>query len=65
MVMEKVQRIAFRFVAGGTICIGSTEILTKLPSEGRSSEVYHNIADDIVTPLTRSLLNPEGTYVCM
>ncbi len=60
MVLEKLQRITFRFVTGGTIFIGTTEILTKLPSEGRSSEFYHYLANDIATPFTRSLLNPEG-----
>ena len=41
---------------------GTFEITTRLPSEGRASEIYHSLSDNVATPLMRKILNPEGTY---
>lgn len=55
----------FKALTHGTIFLGSVEIITHLPSEGRSSKLYHYIADEIITPLTR-ILDPEGiaSFTC-
>lgn len=44
------------------IVLGSIEVATKLPSEGRSSKLYHDISDQVVTPLLRRLLQPEDAH---
>ena len=40
--------------------LGVAEFTTHLPSQGRSSEFYHAIADNVGTPLLRKFLDPEG-----
>ena len=47
-------------VGTGIFVIASVEFTTKLPSEGRSSQLYHDLSDKVVTPLFRKVLNPEG-----
>ncbi len=49
-------------VTTGIVVFGTVELVTNLPSQGRSSLWYHTVADDIVTPLLRQILNPEGTF---
>jgi len=36
------------------------EVTTKLPSQGRSSEAYHRVADRVVAPALRAFVGPEG-----
>lgn len=47
-------------VETGILAIASVEVVTKLPSEGRSSQLYHDLSDKVITPLFRKVLNPEG-----
>jgi len=46
----------------GILVVASVEFTTKLPSEGRSSQVYHDISDKVVTPLIRKILDPEDAH---
>jgi dihydroorotate dehydrogenase len=39
--------------------VGTLEVTTHLPSQGRSSAFYHSLADDVVVPAMRATLNPE------
>lgn len=41
------------------------EVTTHAPSTRlRSTQAYHDAADDVVTPLMRRFLNPESEYHC-
>jgi hypothetical protein len=54
------RNVTVRAVVGGTVLIGITEWTTHLPSQGRSSQFYHTLADEWVTPAMRRFLDPEG-----
>lgn len=56
--MQSLRRATFRTV----IVVGAVEVATHLPSQGKSSEVYHYLADDWGTPLLRRFLNPEHAH---
>jgi hypothetical protein len=58
--LRSIRRGAIRAAVGGTVLVGTIEVTTHLPSQGRSSDVYHMLADDFGTPLLRRLLGPEG-----
>jgi dihydroorotate dehydrogenase len=60
--LRSLRRTTFRTIVGGTIAVGTLEVTTHLPSQGRSSEFYHSLADDGVTPLLRRVLNPEQAH---
>ena len=55
---QSLRRITIRTVA----VIGVVEWTTHVPSQGRSSELYHYIADTWVTPLLRRFLDPESAH---
>jgi len=59
--LQSIKRATVKTVVGGTLTIGLIEYTTQLPSQGRSSEVYHKISDKIVTPFMRKTLDPEGS----
>ena len=56
--LRSLRRSAVRTLVGGSLVVAGLEVTTRLPSEGRSSRLYHRIADEVVTPLLR-LLPPE------
>lgn len=58
--LRNLRQTAIKTVGTGILVVGSVEFTTKLPSEGRSSQTYHDISDKIVTPFIRKILNPEG-----
>ena len=55
---SSVKRILF----GSAVLLGTIEVTTHIPSEGRSSKYYHQIADDVGTPLMRQFLNAEDAH---
>lgn len=59
--LRNIRQKAVKTVGTGILVVASVEFTTKLPSEGRSSQLYHDISDQIVTPFIRKILNPEGT----
>jgi dihydroorotate dehydrogenase len=44
------------------VVVGAIEVTTHLPSQGKSSELYHHLSDEWGTPLLRRLLNPEHAH---
>jgi len=61
-VLQSIRRRTIRTVAKGVVLIGGLEITTHLPSEGRSSRFYHQVADEVVTPILRYISNPEHAH---
>ena len=59
--LRQIRNTALKTITTGVIVIGTVEVTTNLPSQGRSSELYHKLADEVATPLIRTVLNPEGT----
>jgi len=51
-----------RTIVGGAVVVGSLEVTTHLPSQGRSSTFYHGLADDWVVPAMRRFLGPEEAH---
>ena len=60
--VRSVQRAVVRTIVGGAVVVGSLEVATHLPSEGRSSVLYHALVDDWVVPAMRRLLGPEDAH---
>jgi dihydroorotate dehydrogenase len=59
------QQIRQSLLRTTTLSLGSLallEVTTHLPSQGRSSEIYHSLFDDILTPLGRKLFTPENAH---
>jgi hypothetical protein len=44
------------------VVVGAIEVTTHLPSQGKSSELYHHLSDEWGTPLLRRFLNPEHAH---
>ena len=64
--VQSVKRAALKTAAGGIVAVGTLEVTTHLPSQGRSSAVYHYVSDEWITPAMRALLDPEGkNNVCV
>mmetsp|Transcript_7135 Transcript_7135/g.13195 ORF Transcript_7135/g.13195 Transcript_7135/m.13195 type:complete len:466 (+) Transcript_7135:59-1456(+) len=57
--LHSLRRTTTRAVLGGAIIIGTAEVFTHLPSQGRSSALYHELADEWIVPGMRRVLNPE------
>eukprot|EP00934_Nitzschia_sp_Nitz4_P007129 Nitzschia sp. Nitz4//scaffold63_size106090//46229//49405//NITZ4_004390-RA/size106090-processed-gene-0.125-mRNA-1//1//CDS//3329555975//7119//frame0 len=55
-------RLETKDVVGGVVVVGTLEVTTNLPSQGRSSLFYHTVADQIITPLLRRVLTPEQAH---
>ena len=51
--LRSIRRATIRTLVGGTVVVGTIEVTTNLPSQGRSSDFYHTLADDFGTPLLR------------
>lgn len=60
--LRQARRTAIKTIATGTIVVAAIEATTKLPTEGRSSEFYHQLCDKAITPLIRLVLNPETAH---
>jgi hypothetical protein len=60
--LRSLRRTTLRTIVGGTLVVGTLEVTTHLPSQRWSSEFYHSLADDVVTPLPRRVLNPEEAH---
>ena len=58
--LRSVRRATVRTVVGGAVVLGTVEWATQLPSQGRSSKLYHDLSDKLATPLMRRYLDPEG-----
>lgn len=61
-VLQSLRRTTVRVVTGGIVVVGGLEVTTHLPSEGRSSRLYHQAADRLATPLLRYISNPEHAH---
>jgi hypothetical protein len=57
---DRTKRRAVRTLVGALAGLGVLELTTHLPSQGRSSEIYHKVSDDWATPALRTFLDPEG-----
>lgn len=57
---QSLRRTATRAVIKTVVVVGVVEVTTHLPTQGRSSEFYHYVADQIVTPTLRRVCGPEG-----
>ena len=60
--LRQIRNTSLKAVGTGIVVFASVELTTKLPSEGRSSQLYHDLTDKVVTPLMRRVLKPEGVY---
>jgi hypothetical protein len=63
MFVQRLRRRTVRAVVGTGVVLGGLEATTHLPSQGRASDVYHYLSDQWATPLMRTFLDPESTYV--
>lgn len=61
-VFRSVRRSTVRTICGCAVVVGSLEVTTNLPSQGRSSTVYHRLADDWIVPAMRRFLGPEEAH---
>ena len=61
-VLSGIRRATVKTVLGTVVVVGTLEVTTHLPSEGRSSQLYHDIADKIIVPSMRTVLNPEQAH---
>mmetsp|Transcript_23176 Transcript_23176/g.54968 ORF Transcript_23176/g.54968 Transcript_23176/m.54968 type:complete len:481 (+) Transcript_23176:92-1534(+) len=61
-VLSGLRRATVKTVVGTVVVVGTLEVTTHLPSEGRSSQLYHDIADKIIVPSMRTILSPEQAH---
>lgn len=59
---HSLRRATAQAVVGGAIVVGALEVTTHLPSQGRSSALYHSLVDDVVVPAMRATLSPESAH---
>lgn len=57
-VKQQLRQVTLRTVTALTLL----EVTTHLPTEGRSSQTYHHIFDNFITPLGRRLFTPEDAH---
>ena len=60
--LRSLRRSVVRTAAAGTAVVAAVEATTNLPSQGRSSEWYHWMTDEIGTKLMRTYLDPETAH---
>lgn len=58
--LKQIRRSVTKTVIAGTIVVGTLEVTTHLPSQGRSSALFHYVSDEWVTPTMRRLFDPES-----
>jgi dihydroorotate dehydrogenase len=56
--VQSISRTPLPAVVGGLVVVGTSELI----SEGRSSRLYHSLADRLVAPLVRCFSNPEHAH---
>lgn len=61
-VFRSVRRTTVRAIVGGALVVGTVEVTTHLPTQGRSSHLYHTLCDDWVVPAMRYLLDAETAH---
>ena len=57
--LRSIRNLTVRSVVGGAVTLGVVEYTTQLPSQGKSSAMYHQVSDEIITPWMRTWLDPE------
>ena len=62
MLRQTLRSKPVKILGTGAAVIFTIEYTTHLPSQGRSSQLYHRVADEIVTPFIRTVLNPEDAH---
>lgn len=60
--LRSLRRTTVRTIVGGVVVVGTLEVTTQIPSQGRSSATYHALADRVGTPLLRYISNPEQAH---
>jgi dihydroorotate dehydrogenase len=60
--MLKIRRTVVRTVVTSVAVVGGLEVTTHLPSQGRSSEFYHYVSDQVALPILRKVLDPERAH---
>mmetsp|Transcript_5033 Transcript_5033/g.6651 ORF Transcript_5033/g.6651 Transcript_5033/m.6651 type:complete len:135 (+) Transcript_5033:95-499(+) len=59
---RQLRNAAIKTVGTGVVVIGAVEVTTHLPSEGRSSNLYHYMSDGVLMPVIRRFVNPEDAH---
>lgn len=60
--LKQIRNTSLKAIGTSIVVVASIEVTTKLPSEGRSSQLYHDLSDKVVTPIMRTLFKPEGMF---
>ena len=60
--LSHLKKTAVKTVTTTVAVLTAVELTTHLPSEGRSSKIYHKVSDEVMTPLMRKYLNPEQAH---
>jgi dihydroorotate dehydrogenase len=60
--LHSIRKVTVRTVVGGAVTLGVVEYTTHLPSQGKSSALYHQVSDTVLTPLMRTYLDPEVAH---
>ena len=60
--LRQIRNTTLRAVGTSVALVTAVEVTTKLPSEGRSSQIYHTFSDEIITPFMRKVLSPEDAH---
>jgi dihydroorotate dehydrogenase len=60
-ILQKLRHAVVRTLATTIAVVGALEVTTHLPSQGRSSEFYHYISDQVALPILRRL-DPETAH---
>mmetsp|Transcript_34516 Transcript_34516/g.38532 ORF Transcript_34516/g.38532 Transcript_34516/m.38532 type:complete len:463 (+) Transcript_34516:1-1389(+) len=59
---RSLRRGTVRTILGGAIVVGTVEVMTHFPSQGRSSYFYHALVDEWIVPTMRQVLAPEAAH---
>jgi dihydroorotate dehydrogenase len=60
--VHSIRKLTVRTVVGGAVTLGVVEYTTHLPSQGKSSALYHQVSDDVIAPFMRQWLDPEVAH---
>lgn len=59
---QQIRRAVVKTAVTSVAVVGAVEMTTHLPSQGRSSEFYHKLSDEVALPILRRLLDPERAH---
>ena len=59
---QQIRRAVVKTAVSSVAVVGVVEVTTHLPSQGRSSEFYHKLSDEVGLPVLRRLLDPERAH---